>query len=74
MEGCGVLTNSSSLSLGIQRDGENFSWRGWGLDKLAKSHEMGRNSHHFENDENPGRNLISTKYTEKIRSNNKFSL
>ena len=43
MEGCGVLTNSSSLSLGIPRDGENFSWRGWVWTNLKAAHEMRRN-------------------------------
>ena len=32
------------------------------------------NSHHFENDKNPRRNLISIKYTVKIRSVNYLSL
>ena len=41
---------------------------------LVGSHEMGRNSHHFENDENPRRNLISSKYTVKLRFINKISL
>ena len=36
--------------------------------------EMGRNSHHFEKDKNPRRNLVSLKYTVKIMSIDNVSL